>query len=693
IGAFCFVLVVASLVLLVLDWPAIDSPFTAQLPWFLDAVITGVLGLLIASRRPRNPIGWLLLAIAVGNSIFLLAEFTAMRGLLAGASPGGWVAWPAWTSNWLGGVGAGLLCVLVVFFPNGRLPSPRWRWIIRFVIVLFVLVTAGTLVDTGITTLSPRLPDVPSPINVPGFNGGAMGAGAASAFINFAPILLLLVTVAAVVTRFRSATGDERRQLKWFAYVAGAAIAVVLSSYLLPGSIGMNVAGTGFGLGLGVAIPLTVGLAVMKYGLYDIDVFISRTIVYGTLAAFITAVYVGIAVGIGTLVGSGGKPNLGLSIVATAIVAVGFHPVRERVQRVANRLVYGQRATPYEVLSEFSGHVAETYSADEVLPRMARVLRDGTVAESATVWLRSGDQLRAAATDPATSEDPAPLTVVGNALPAIALGDRVVAVDHQGELLGALSVVKRRGESLTPLEIKLVDDLAHQAGLVLKNVGLTDELMQRLEELRTSRQRLVAAQDDERRRLERNLHDGAQQHLVALKVKLGLAQSLAQRDPEKARETVRQLKADADEALETLRDLARGIYPPLLADKGLKAALESQARKSMLPVAIDADGVTRYSQDVEATVYFCVLEALQNVQKYAEAATVVVRLRQDRSQLLFEVEDDGRGFNVANVKRGAGLTNMTDRLDAIDGDLRITSGGSGTKVAGRLRVEVAGVPA
>jgi signal transduction histidine kinase len=379
--------------------------------------------------------------------------------------------------------------------------------------------------------------------------------------------------------------------------------------------------------------------------------------------------------------------------VATAIVAIGFQPVRERVQRVANRLVYGQRATPYEVLSEFSGHVAETYSADEVLPRMARVLRDGTGAESATVWLRSGDQLRAAATDPMSSEDLAPRPMVGNVLPAIAFSDRVVAVDHQGELLGALSVVKRRGESLTPLETKLIDDLAHQAGLVLKNVGLTSELMQRLEELRTSRQRLVQAQDEARRRLERNLHDGAQQNLVALKVKLGLAQSLAQRDPEKARDMVRQLKADADEALETLRDLARGIYPPLLADKGLKAALESQARKSMLPVVVDADGVTRYSQDVEATVYFCVLEALQNVQKYAAADHVVVRLRQDGSQLRFEVEDDGRGFEVASVKRGAGLTNMTDRLEAVGGELHITSGRPGTKLEGRVRVAVAGVRA
>ena len=147
-------------------------------------------------------------------------------------------------------------------------------------------------------------------------------------------------------------------------------------------------------------VPVTIGVAVMRYGLYDIDVFISRALVYGSLAVFITAVYVGIAVGIGTLVGSGGKPNLALSILATAIVAIGFQPVRERVQKVANRLVYGKRATPYEVLSEFSGRVAETYAADEVLPRMARVLQEGTGAESATVWLRGTAELRAAATYP-----------------------------------------------------------------------------------------------------------------------------------------------------------------------------------------------------------------------------------------------------------------------------------------------------
>ena len=371
--------------------------------------------------------------------------------------------------------------------------------------------------------------------------------------------------------------------------------------------------------GLTVLLPAAIGLAVMRHGLYDIDVFISRSIVYGSLAVFITAVYVGIAVGIGTLVGSGGKPNLGLSILATAIVAVGFQPVRERVQSIANRLVYGKRATPYEVLSQFSG------ARRRVLRQRRRAAADGSRARRRNrrrTSLRSG----CGAGTPATCGGFPPPTSMPAAGPSTALlrrrsrdADRTVEVRHQSELLGALTVTKRRSESLTPIEVKLMDDLAHQAGLVLKNVGLTADLQARLVDLRASRQRLVAAQDDERRRLERNLHDGAQQHLVAIKVKLGLVEMLATRDPEKAKATLIALKDDADEALETLRDLARGIYPPLLAEKGLPTALQAQARKATLPVTVDADGVGRYPQDTEAALYFCILEALQNVQKYAQA--------------------------------------------------------------------------
>jgi signal transduction histidine kinase len=341
------------------------------------------------------------------------------------------------------------------------------------------------------------------------------------------------------------------------------------------------------------------------------------------------------------------------------------------------------------VLSQFSERVAESYAADNVLPRMARVLAEGTGAARAEVWLRTGDILRQAASWPADSADAEPARMVGDSLPEMLDADRAVEVRHQGELLGALTVTKRKGESLTPVEEKLLTDLAAQAGLVLKNVGLTSELLARLEDLRASRQRLVAAQDEERRRLERNLHDGAQQNLVALKVKLGLAEMFAEKDPARAKATLAELKADTDEALETLRDLARGIYPPLLADKGLVVALESQARKATVPVEVQSDGIGRYPQETEAAIYFCVLEALQNVQKYGQATAAIVRISARDGELRFEVEDDGKGFDPATTRRGSGLTNMADRLDALGGSIDLDSKpGSGTRLRGWLPIPV-----
>ena len=246
---------------------------------------------------------------------------------------------------------------------------------------------------------------------------------------------------------------------------------------------------------------------------------------------------------------------------------------------------------------------------------------------------------------------------------------------------------KPPNEPLSVAEGKLVDDLAAQAGLVLRNVRLTEELRANLEELRASRQRLVTAQDEERRRLERNIHDGAQQQLVALAVKANLAGALVGKDPNREREIIAQLKAEATEALENLRDLARGIYPPLLADQGLTAALSAQARKAALPVEVAANGIGRYPQDAEAAVYFCILEALQNVGKYAEASRAVVRLSGDESRIAFSVEDDGIGFNAGMVARGLGLTNMDDRMSALGGTLDIRSQpGAGTTIAGSIPV-------
>jgi len=324
-----------------------------------------------------------------------------------------------------------------------------------------------------------------------------------------------------------------------------------------------------------------------------------------------------------------------------------------------------------------------------VLPRMAQVLREGTGAEAATVWLRSGEELRPMATSPDTFVGYQPLPMSDGVLPAFPGSTQAIPVRHQGVLLGALSVVTRRGETLTSTEQRLVDDLAEQAGLVLKNVGLTADLQRRVEELRASRQRLVAAQDGERRRIERNLHDGAQQHLVAVAVKLGIAQMQAAKDPEKARLSVEALKGDVDEALETLRDLARGIYPPLLAEQGLVAALQAHARKATLPVEVDATGIGRYPQELEAALYFCTLEALQNVQKYAGASSARLRLHANDTELSVSVSDDGCGFDVEHARRGAGLTNMEDRLAALGGSLHLESRpGHGTTLTATVPVPV-----
>jgi signal transduction histidine kinase len=260
-------------------------------------------------------------------------------------------------------------------------------------------------------------------------------------------------------------------------------------------------------------------------------------------------------------------------------------------------------------------------------------------------------------------------------------------VRHHGELLGALSITKRPGESITPAEERLVRDLASQAGLVMRNVALTERLLENIEQLRASRQRLVTAQDEERRKLERNLHDGAQQQLVALAVKLRLLEQLIGRDAERARSMAASLQDDAGDALQELRDLARGIYPPLLADQGLVAALQSQARRSPVPVTIEADGLGRYPKEVEAALYFSCLEALQNVAKYAQASRATVSLADGDGRLRFQVTDDGVGFEPSSTSFGTGLQGIADRLSALGGGVDVRSApGAGTTVTGELPV-------
>ncbi len=644
--------------------------------------ITGfaTVGALLVWKRAGNPIGWLLsatgLSYAAGAFEVLLAHFPSALTF---------VNWSGWI--WL--VGLGFAVFVLLLFPTGHLPSRRWRpvaWAAAAGLAAWVLGNAFAPRIVSANTPTPNPIGVPAP------------AGNVFLVLAIGGMLLIAATgLAAVISlafRYRRASTVEREQLKWLVY-AGALIVLALLAepfaepMVGPGNASSNLQNA-VSTGGAALIPCAIGIAIFRYHLYDIDVVINKTLVYGSLAAFITAVYVAIVVGVGSLVAQhGNRASLWLSIAATAVVAVAFQPVRARIQHLANRLVYGKRATPYEVLAQFAGRTAGTYATEELLPRMARILAEGTGASRADVWLQAGGVFRDDATWPPgappfgeASADPAGELAVPGA-------DRTLLVRHRDEVLGALSVTKRPGESLTPAEVRLLADLAAQAGLVLRNVGLWEQLTARLEEIRASRQRLVAAQDEERRRIERNIHDGAQQQLVALTIKLNLAEGLIGTDADGERELLAELRQEAAGAVEDLRDLARGIYPPLLASQGLVAALQAQAAKSPVPTSLDAGGIERYPQDVEAAVYFCVLEALQNVAKYAGASRARVRLEASGDQLLFEVADDGAGFDRGTKAFGTGLQGMADRLGAHGGILDVrTSPGTGTVITGRLRVQV-----
>jgi signal transduction histidine kinase len=412
---------------------------------------------------------------------------------------------------------------------------------------------------------------------------------------------------------------------------------------------------------------------VLRYRLWDLDVVIRKTVVVALVTALISAVYVAIVGGIGALVGS--RLDTALAFAGAAVLAVAFQPIRRGAGHFADRLVYGKRATPYEVLSDFSGRVGGAYADDDVLPRMAEILGEGTGADAATVWLHVGRELRPAASWPRDRELPT-VALDGTMVPDV--GEPAFDVRHRGELLGALSMSLPANDPMDPTKERLIRDLASQAGLVLRNVRL-------IEELRASRQRLVAAQDEERRKIERNLHDGAQQQLVALHVQLRLMEQQVGKNTDMELQLVQRLQQAAGAALEDLRDLARGIYPPLLADQGLVAALEAQTRRSPVQVTVESDGVGRYAREVEAALYFCALEALNNVAKYAEAASVQIDLSEEDGMLHFRIRDDGRGFDTSAAVFGTGLQGMADRLDAIGGTLEVSSEpGHGTTVTGTI---------
>ncbi|GAC1341200.1 MAG: hypothetical protein NVSMB29_11330 [Candidatus Dormibacteria bacterium] len=632
------------------------------------ALTYGSFGVLLVARQPRNRIGWLLLWFGIIFGLTVLASEITMNsvgsGPRSGSHPPPGATAVAWLQNWCFNLvfptGFG---VLLLLFPDGRPPS--WRW--RPLLWLAVGTAAGLILGAVLARGPLHLQFGPGgggaqahllPIDNP---TGVIPGSVADWFGRVLwPVGLLVVVAgaASLVARYRHAIAVEREQLKWLAYV-GAAQGLGLLGTLAQGGGGGGLLGAigsiTFDLFVAMAVvgvPAAVAISVLRYRLYDIDVVINRTLVYGILTAFIGSGYVLIVVGIGHLAGGNGRPVLPLSIAATAIVAIAFQPARERVQRRVNRLVYGRRATPYEVLASFSHRMAATLSVEEVVPRLAEAAARSIGGSKARVRLILSTGDRIASWPPGIEIERA--------------GHRVTVIDH-GEELGEVEVVKAGGEQLSAAEIALINVLAAQAGPVFRNVRLTLELQARLAriseqaaELRASRQRIVAAADSQRRRLEREIRDGTEPQLLSIAAALGRVAGLLDTDPTSAVPLLDELNARTSQSLNQLREMARGIFPPLLADRGPVVALEAHARKLPFPVSITAPEhlrTTRFSPEVEATIYFCCVEGMRGA-------------RADLSVAL-ELREDAVGFRIDGYGPDAWLGDMADRVAAVGGILRV----------------------
>jgi signal transduction histidine kinase len=621
---------------------------------------------ILARRESRNRLVWVLAWAVLLVSAFPLGE--AVSSLLwPGAElpdpgepmrPGTPEAFTSFTQFYyaLGSTGGTLLLTFgLLLFPDGALPSRKWRWI--------GWIVAAAVVFWSLASFSVAV------VNEESFTNGEV-VGLAYMF----GILSVIPAFVSLVIRYRQSVPTVRAQIKWIVWGA---------FFFVPSFVVSNLGGPDF-LGIvGIGVFGTAyGVAISNYRLYDIDVVISRTLVYGALAIFIGAVYVGIVVGLSTLLDTGDDADVWLGIAATVVVAIAFQPLRRSLEKAANRLVFGRRATPYEVLSTLAQRVAGVDPG--VLTQIAGALVEGTTADVAAVWIKRGDELQLIAHWP--SDEDLPLHVSAE---AVSMFSRVAEVVHDGEELGALTVSLGSGQSFSPVDSELLDRVAAGLGLALRNLMLTEDLRFHLQELRDSRRRIVAVQDRTRRQLERDLHDGAQQRLVSLKIKLGIAEAMASKEGlDETRERLDALIEQTDESIGAVRDFARGIYPPLLEAEGLEPALLARTRGLPIPVTVQTAGISRYPREVEATVYFCVLEAVQNAIRHSGAGSIWVSVTEGSGAVSFDVGDDGSGFDADAPMDRHGLQHMEDRLDAIGGTMRVESSSQGTSVVGQIPVEV-----
>ena len=629
--------------------PSGASDVTGGLVVIAIEISIATLGALIVSRQARNPIGWTFLAVGFLLGLSNVADAYATHA--SGSLPGARVT--AWFANLAEGPWAfGIFVFVFLLFPDGHLLSPRWRpaaWAAATAIVLLAL---------GDAMLPGPLRSYPSVRNPLGI--GALGPLLRTTNkVAFVVLLLALVAAAAsLVLRFRRSRGDERQQLKWVASATVLAAILVLSGpifwFVVPSATWLWPAAYALAA---ASFPISIGIAMLKYRLYDIDLIINRTLVYGALTIGVVGLYVLVVGYLGNVLQTGN--NLGISLLATGLVAVLFQPLRERLQRSVNRLMYGERDDPYAAISRLGQRLEGTLSPDAVLPTVVESVARALKLPYVAIRLKEDDGYVVAAVTGSPVGEPL-------ALPLI----------YQQEVIGQLLLAQRApGETFSPADRRLLEDLTRQAGVAAHAVRLTADLQR-------SRERLVTAREEERRRLRRDLHDGLGPTLAAQTLKIGSARMLYPRDPVTADALLAELERDMETSLADLRRLVYNLRPPALDELGLVGAIRDsiahyQPRKGepdsagRLSVAFDApDDLPPLPAAVEVAAYRIVQEALTNVVHHAHAHRCRIGLGivpdGERTTLEVTVVDDGVGLPAAR-RAGVGLASMRERAAELGG--------------------------
>jgi two-component system NarL family sensor kinase len=640
------------------------------------SVALATVGTLIVTNRPSNAVGWLFCASGLALSINVLIEQYTRYALVT--APG---ALPipvgiVWLNFWtfipiIGSV----IFILPFVFPDGHLPSRRWWPAFGVTLCALLVLTVGAAFQPGPVDAS--LPEVNNPLGLAENHPLLQFLNAVGPVLT---LISLIMTIGGLIIRVKRSVGVERLQFKWYAYGAVTLIfTLILPIVLTWPDFTQDTALSSVMLSFGFAfLPATIGVAILRYRLYDIDLLIRRTLLYGVLTMMVVGLYVLVVGYLGTIFATG--PNLPISLVATGVVAVLFHPLREWLQRAINRWLYGERSEPYTVLSRLGQRLEAALEPNEVLQTIISTVKDALKLPYVAVSLAHDSDFVIAVAEGSP--------VVGELLH--------IPLSYQGISLGQLIVSARSpGELWSTAERHLLIDLAHQAGIAVHGVRVMIELQH-------AREQLVLAREEERRRLRRSLHDDLAPSLAGFALTTAAIQELILRDPTTAVEASRNLQKAIRTSIANVRDLVYDLRPPTLDELGLVGAIRELVGRSHIVYKADGsatdgpelqvrfevlDTLPMLPAAVEVAAYRIVQEALINVKRHSQARSCFIQIRcPQQSTLWIEVMDDGIGLSTEQLS-GVGMSSMRERAAELGGLCKIEpTVPRGTRVTAKLPV-------